>query len=308
MKYILLFFFCFIITCNAISQYLYKVSFQTTGGKNALPALQQALEKRLKLLGYTQVDFWSNNEFTIALENLSDTSDIRFIIESPGKICFAEVYSSQELLPVLQKANDSFLIPPQFQMEGKATPLFSKLITTIDPLFLDYIAEHTDLGHSSTRDTAAINYVLAQPIVRENSPTDVLYQWSYEKRAERHRLLGIKITNESQQFGNSMIDSAYTYKQVSQYYTNTMLMIVIRNEYRNSWKNYTEKLSGRYMVISVDGVIYNISRINSGNTTGAELLSSFSDGKRMQLLNSVLNAPFFHEKIIIRNIAFQIIH
>ena len=291
----------------------------------------QVLQKRIDKFGVSQpVISLDENKgiITVELAGASDPERVRKYLQSTANLQFFEVYNVGELTTSIERADKSL----QNYLNGtKDTATVAKNDTTKNdttasalnqnPLFriIQFARPQQDtktgqphyydfIGQSLLKDTSAVNDYLANPLIRNNFPTDLKFLWGKQNRDDDGKLVSylslyaVKTVPNSEKAkieGDVIKDARQDYDPVS---GEVVVEMSMDKQGEKEWAKMTGNNVGKPIAIVLDDIVYSApyvsEQINGGNSRitmgrGKNSTQTVEEGQDLAniLKSGKLNAP-----------------
>ena len=234
-----------------------------------LPGIKEPARVRKLLQGSANLEFWETYTSAEVMPSLQSADNVL------AKTLQATTHiekKENELLAQLEEGADSLAIAKQIEeLHSKAetvnSPLLSKL--HILPYGSSAIA-----GQAAIKDTATINNYLNRPEVLKVLPSNLSLKWAVapEKDSGLLTLYAIKVTDRSGKApleGDVVTDAKSEYDQ----YNNPVVSMVMNSDGARKWAQLTKKNKGRAIAIALDGYVYSAPNVNDEITGGRSQIS-----------------------------------
>ena len=236
----------------------------------------------------------------IELPGIKEPERVRKLLQGSANLEFWETYTSAEIMPSLQAADEklAMMLNNDTDLEAKADGLLKQLEEGGDsiaitkqlndvyaqqakaqnPLFSKLQAspyrEAAIAGYAQVRDTATINNYLARPEVKKLLPSNLSLNWgvSPDKTSNLITLYTIKQTERNGQApleGDVIVDAKSEYDQ----YNNPVVSMEMNSDGARKWAQLTKKNVGRAIAIVLDGYVYSAPNVNGEITGGRSQIS-----------------------------------
>ena len=232
---------------------------------DALAASFNIIRSRIDHFGVVQPNIQrmpNSNRILVELPGVKEPERVRKLLQGTASLEFWTTYNGQELIPALQRAEQTILA----NEENTGRSLLALLNSGY--------AGGAVVGAATAADTVAINKYLRMPEVRDCFPSDVRFKWGIkgDKLADgQFFLYAIKVERADGKApldGSVISDARATYSQTG---SNAEVSMAMNSNGIAEWAQLTGENVGKCIAIVLDGYVYSApvvrGKIEGGNSS-----------------------------------------
>ena len=232
---------------------------------DALAASFNIIRSRIDHFGVVQPNIQrmpNSNRILVELPGVKEPERVRKLLQGTASLEFWTTYNGQELIPALQRAEQTILADEE--NTGRS------LLALLNPGY----AGGAVVGAATAADTVAINKYLRMPEVRDCFPSDVRFKWGIkgDKLADgQFFLYAIKVERADGKApldGSVISDARATYSQTG---SNAEVSMAMNSNGIAEWAQLTGENVGKCIAIVLDGYVYSApvvrGKIEGGNSS-----------------------------------------
>ena len=232
---------------------------------DALAASFNIIRSRIDHFGVVQPNIQrmpNSNRILVELPGVKEPERVRKLLQGTASLEFWTTYNGQELIPALQRAEQTILANEE--NTGRS------LLALLNPGY----AGGAVVGAATAADTVAINKYLRMPEVRDCFPSDVRFKWGIkgDKLADgQFFLYAIKVERADGKApldGSVISDARATYAQTG---ANAEVSMAMNSNGITEWAQLTGENVGKCIAIVLDGYVYSApvvrGKIEGGNSS-----------------------------------------
>lgn len=250
------------------------------------PLLEQANDALSADL-YPDFELESDEPDTTASDTTS-TDDLLSDLEEEGDSLLADTAASEDdLLSELSDDSDSLDVTESEELtteeQRKRFPLFTKLSPNV---MQQQLAQGPIVGFAQLSDTADVNRMLKNPVVKELLPKDLRLLWAAEPSARMNNLMqlyAIKVDTRDRTApldGSAIVDASQDFDPTGQ----VQVLMQMDSDGAKKWKNITANAAGqspkRSVAIVLDDYVYSAPVVQGEIPSGRSSISMGSAGSK----------------------------
>ncbi len=286
----------------------------------AIAASFNILRSRIDHFGVTQPNIQrlpNSNRIMVELPGVKEPERVRKLLQGSASLEFWEVYSAQEILPVLAeadallkqtaeeatpaeevaeeaKAESNDLVAEVAAAEGEADEVVSRFSREQNPLFslLDpSFSGGCIVGFATAADMPLINEYLARPEIQNLLPTDLSLNWGVkgEEYADgRFALYALRSIDGKPAMDGSAVSTAQ--ENYSQNGSAAEVNLMMNSNGASQWAQLTGQNIGKPIAIVLDGLVYSAPNVQNKIEGGSSVITGNFTIQEAQDLANVLKS------------------
>ncbi len=286
----------------------------------AIAASFNILRSRIDHFGVTQPNIQrlpNSNRIMVELPGVKEPERVRKLLQGSASLEFWEVYSAQEILPVLAeadallkqtaeeaapaeeateeaKAESNDLVAEVAAAEGDADEVVSRFSREQNPLFslLDpSFSGGCIVGFATAADMPLINEFLARPEIQNLLPTDLSLNWGVkgEEYADgRFALYALRSIDGKPAMDGSAVSTAQ--ENYSQNGSAAEVNLMMNSNGASQWAQLTGQNIGKPIAIVLDGLVYSAPNVQNKIEGGSSVITGNFTIQEAQDLANVLKS------------------
>ena len=285
----------------------------------AIAASFNILRSRIDHFGVTQPNIQrlpNSNRILVELPGVKEPERVRKLLQGSASLEFWEVYSAQEILPVLAeadallkqtseeaapaeevketKAEANDLVAEVAAAEGEQDEVVSRFSRENNPLFalLDpSYAGGCIVGFATAADMPLINEYLARPEIQNLLPTDLTLSWGVkgEDFADgRFALYALRSIDGKPAMDGSAVSTAQ--ENYSQNGSAAEVNLMMNSNGASQWAQLTGQNIGKPIAIVLDGLVYSAPNVQNKIEGGSSVITGNFTIQEAQDLANVLKS------------------
>ncbi len=306
------------ITPNSTDDEVIKVLKAETDA--AIAASFNILRSRIDHFGVTQPNIQrlpNSNRIMVELPGVKEPERVRKLLQGSASLEFWEVYSAQEILPVLAeadallkqtaeeaapaeevneeaKAEANDLVAEVAAAEGAEDEVVSRFSRETNPLFslLDpSYAGGCIVGFATAADMPMINEYLARPEIQNLFPTDLSLNWGVKGEAYadgRFALYALRSIDGKPAMDGSAVSTAQ--ENYSQNGSAAEVNLMMNSNGASQWAQLTGQNIGKPIAIVLDGLVYSAPNVQNKIEGGSSVITGNFTIQEAQDLANVLKS------------------
>ncbi|HEY6504485.1 MAG TPA: hypothetical protein VIZ28_10970, partial [Chitinophagaceae bacterium] len=248
------------------------------------------IKQRITDLGYNSViKTRSNNRMEIKVDDVKDTLLVRQTITRNNKIEFMEVYTLDELPGLFETAD-----MVTRRVSGNEDQSIYTVMSPLAPSETDARIEFpAAVGVVSKKDTAVLSHILRQPSLLKIFPADLRFCYGIltddniiQNIPDDLYLYAIRTRGQKARIQNNDIQNAFVRFNFDN--GRPEVLFYLNKKGKAKWSGITKENIGRYLVITLDGVVITAPKIFAPDEGGRiSLQARFTPDEANKLANQL---------------------